>query len=62
MHPGVHIVSDVRFGSQAFKCGRIQPGDEIVQIDFQTVVGWSTKKLMEVRKSDQFESKNTLGR
>ena len=49
VHPGVHIVSDVRFGSMAYKCGRIQPGDEVVQTNFQTVVGWSTKKLMEVR-------------
>lgn len=42
-----HLVMEVRFGSLAYQCGRIQPGDEIVQVNYQTVVGWSTKNVME---------------
>ena len=30
--PGVHIISEVKFQSPAHQCGRIQPGDEIVQV------------------------------
>lgn len=41
------VITDVKFGSYAYQCGRIRPGDEIVQINYQTVVGWSHKKLME---------------
>ena len=47
VHHGLHVIGDVRFGSLAYKCGRIRPGDEIVQTNYQTVVGWSTKKLLE---------------
>ena len=42
-----HLISEVRFGSLAYQCGRIHPGDEIVQVNYQTVVGWSTKKVLE---------------
>ena len=41
------LISEVRFGSLAYQCGRIYPGDEIVQVNYQTVVGWSTKKVLE---------------
>lgn len=38
--PGVHIISEVKFQSPAHQCGRIQPGDEIVQVGLLvTVVG-----------------------
>jgi len=42
-----HLISEVRFGSLAYQCGRIHQGDEIVQVNYQTVVGWSTKKVLE---------------
>ena len=29
---GVHMISEVKFQSPAHQCGRIQPGDEIVQV------------------------------
>jgi hypothetical protein len=44
--PGTHMVSELRFGSLAHQCGRIQIGDEVVQLNYQTVVGWSTKMVM----------------
>ena len=27
-----HVINDVRIGSLAYQCGRIRPGDEIVQV------------------------------
>jgi connector enhancer of kinase suppressor of Ras 2 len=29
---GIHIIAEVKFQSPAHQCGRIQPGDEIVQV------------------------------
>ncbi|RWS05114.1 uncharacterized protein B4U79_03212 [Dinothrombium tinctorium] len=43
---GVHIVGGVKFQSPASRCGRIEEGDEIVQVNYQTVVGWQLKKLV----------------
>ena len=35
---GTHVIRDVRFQSPAHQCARIHPGDEVVQINYQTVV------------------------
>lgn len=51
--PGIHYISDVRFGSLAYQCGRIHIGDEIVQINYQTVVGWNCKNVMKLINQDQ---------
>lgn len=40
--PNGHLISQVEGQS-----GRVRPGDEIIQINYQTVVGWSLKKLNE---------------
>lgn len=37
-YQGVHQVSGVRALSPAYQCGKLQEGDELVQIDYQTVV------------------------
>ncbi len=39
---GVHLVVEVNMLNPS---SRIQPGDEIVQVNYQTVVGWQTKKV-----------------
>ncbi|XP_053210359.1 probable LIM domain-containing serine/threonine-protein kinase DDB_G0286997 isoform X2 [Panonychus citri] len=41
---GIHIVEKVDHGSP-FHRGRIEEGSEIVQINYQTVVGWQLKKV-----------------
>lgn len=51
-HAQPHVISDVRMGSLAYQCGRIRPGDEIVQVNYQTVVGWGTKRILEEINGD----------
>ncbi|XP_063220348.1 uncharacterized protein LOC134529812 isoform X2 [Bacillus rossius redtenbacheri] len=43
---GVHQIAEINFSSPAHQCGKIENGDEIVQVNYQTVVGWQTKKVM----------------
>lgn len=38
---GVHQVSGVRALSPAYQCGKLQEGDELVQVNYQTVVSLS---------------------
>ena len=45
-HAQAHVIGEVKFGSLAYTCGRIHPGDEVVQVNYQTVVGWSTKNII----------------
>ena len=44
-YKGVHVVGGVKFQSPAHQCGKIEEGDEVVQVNYQTVVGWQQKKL-----------------
>lgn len=37
---GIHRVTDIKYNSPAHNSGKIEDGDEIVQINYQTVVGW----------------------
>ena len=30
--PGVHIITEVKFQSPAYQCGRVLAGDEVVQV------------------------------
>ncbi len=66
-HPGVHIVDEIRFGSAAHLCGRdktgdvgrVEAGDEIVQINYQTVVGWSTRRTMQLMQLSTSDSEKS---
>lgn len=53
---GIHLIGAVKIQSPAHRCGRIEEGDEIVQIDYQTVVGWTQAKLIEAMK-EEFSTK-----
>jgi connector enhancer of kinase suppressor of Ras 2 len=44
-YKGVHVIGGVKFQSPAHQCGKIEEGDEVVQVNYQTVVGWQQKKL-----------------
>lgn len=55
---GIHIIGGIKFQSAADMCTRIDEGDEIVQINYQTVVGWQLKKLVNAMK--EFPAKLTL--
>lgn len=37
---GIHKISDIKYNSPAHNSKKIEEGDEIVQINYQTVVGW----------------------
>lgn len=49
---GAHLIRDIRFGSLAYQSGRIGIGDEIVQINYQTVVGWQLKKVRKIMEEN----------
>ena len=57
---GVHVISSVRFQSPAHQCDRIHTGDEVVQINYQTVVGWSLKKVCQLMEENPSEMLVTL--
>lgn len=39
-------VTDIKYNSPAHNSGKVEDGDEIVQINYQTVVGWQYKKVL----------------
>lgn len=41
----IHRVTNVKFNSPAHNSGKVEEGDEIVQINYQTVIGWHYKKV-----------------
>ena len=42
---GVHLVTETRMLTPS---ARVEPGDEIVQVNYQTVVGWQTKQVVQL--------------
>ena len=55
-----HLISEVRFGSPAAESGRIEAGDEVIQVNYQTVVGWQTKKMLRLMEENPSEVILTL--
>ncbi|XP_061562864.1 connector enhancer of kinase suppressor of ras 3-like [Cololabis saira] len=51
-YDGRHIVTGTTEGSPADQTGRIHAGDEVVQVDRQTVVGWQLKHLVQVLRAE----------
>ncbi|KAJ6644665.1 Connector enhancer of kinase suppressor of ras 2, partial [Pseudolycoriella hygida] len=45
---GIHVITDIKNKSPAHTSGKIEEGDEIVQINYQTVVGWQYKKVIQL--------------
>ena len=43
---GIHMIVRVQDPSPSSRCGRIEEGDEIIQIRYQTVVGWTMNKVV----------------
>lgn len=46
-YSGIHVVGGINALSPAHKNGHIEEGDEIIQINYQTVVGWQLKVRQE---------------
>lgn len=49
--PGLLTISEVVFSSPAHRSGRISNGDEIIQVDYQTVVGWPVQQVKDLIKT-----------
>ncbi|XP_022289040.1 connector enhancer of kinase suppressor of ras 2-like isoform X2 [Crassostrea virginica] len=47
---GVHVIGEVKDRSPADLCGKIEKGDEVVQVDQKTVVGWQLQRLVDTLK------------
>ncbi|KAG5675693.1 hypothetical protein PVAND_005577 [Polypedilum vanderplanki] len=51
-YQSIHRVTDIKYNSPAHNSGKVEDGDEIVQINYQTVIGWQYKKvLMQLQES-----------
>jgi connector enhancer of kinase suppressor of Ras 2 len=46
MNSGIQRITDIKFNSPAYHSGKIEDGDEIVQVNYQTVVGWNDKRVI----------------
>ena len=55
--PGVHLVTETRMLNPS---ARLEPGDEIVQVNYQTVVGWQNKKVLQLMAENPVELILTL--
>ncbi|KAK9870665.1 hypothetical protein WA026_008227 [Henosepilachna vigintioctopunctata] len=42
----VHQIAEIKYGSPAHGSSKIEEGDEIVQVNYLTVVGWQRKNVM----------------
>ncbi|CAH0556503.1 unnamed protein product [Brassicogethes aeneus] len=42
----IHQICDIKYGYPAHSCNKIENGDEIVQVNYQTVAGWHRKNVM----------------
>ncbi|XP_044267654.1 uncharacterized protein LOC123013286 [Tribolium madens] len=42
----IHQIAEIKYGSPAHGSSKIEEGDEIVQVNYQTVVGWQRKNVM----------------
>ncbi|XP_063698823.1 uncharacterized protein LOC134829592 [Culicoides brevitarsis] len=43
---GIHQIGDIKYNSPTHNSKQVEEGDEIVQINYQTVVGWQYEKVM----------------
>ncbi|KAL8560200.1 hypothetical protein ACOMHN_021694 [Nucella lapillus] len=47
---GIHGISSIKDLSLADMCGKIEKGDEVLQVNGQTVLGWQLKELVKILK------------
>ncbi|XP_022667440.1 uncharacterized protein LOC111266672 [Varroa jacobsoni] len=59
-YSGVHIVGSVKYQSPVQLCAKVEEGDEIVQVNYQTVLGWSLDHLTYILQDRKTEVTLTL--
>uniref|UniRef100_A0A8C1KB85 Connector enhancer of kinase suppressor of Ras 2a n=1 Tax=Cyprinus carpio TaxID=7962 RepID=A0A8C1KB85_CYPCA len=51
-YDGLHVITGTTEGSPADRCKKIHAGDEVIQVNHQTVVGWQLKNLVNSLRGD----------
>ncbi|XP_055036216.2 connector enhancer of kinase suppressor of ras 2 isoform X2 [Misgurnus anguillicaudatus] len=51
-YDGLHVITGTTEGSVADRCKKIHAGDEVIQVNHQTVVGWQLKNLVNSLRSN----------
>ncbi|KAG1940645.1 connector enhancer of kinase suppressor of ras 2 isoform X2 [Pimephales promelas] len=51
-YDGLHVITGTTEGSPADRCKKIHAGDEVIQVNHQTVVGWQLKNLVNSLRSN----------
>ncbi|KAF8778741.1 Connector enhancer of kinase suppressor of like protein [Argiope bruennichi] len=60
LYSGIHIIENIKFQSPAYRSGKVEEGDEIIQVNYQTVVGWQIKNIICAMKEHPTEVHLTL--
>ncbi|GFS38694.1 connector enhancer of kinase suppressor of ras 2 [Nephila pilipes] len=60
LYGGIHIIDDIKFQGPAYRSGKVEEGDEIIQVNYQTVVGWQLKNVICAMKEHPSEVHLTL--
>lgn len=45
-HQFIHRITDIKYNSPAHNSMKVEDGDEIIQVNYQTVIGWQIKKVL----------------
>ncbi|XP_018417939.1 PREDICTED: connector enhancer of kinase suppressor of ras 2 isoform X6 [Nanorana parkeri] len=51
-YDGLHVITGTTENSPADRCKKIHAGDEVIQVNHQTVVGWQLKNLVNALRED----------
>ncbi|KAJ8413161.1 hypothetical protein AAFF_G00091570 [Aldrovandia affinis] len=51
-YDGLHVITGTTEGSPADRCKKIHAGDEVIQVNHQTVVGWQLRNLVNSLRAD----------
>ncbi|XP_069495628.1 connector enhancer of kinase suppressor of ras 2 [Ambystoma mexicanum] len=51
-YDGLHVITGTTENSAADRCKKIHAGDEVIQVNHQTVVGWQLKNLVNALRDD----------
>ncbi|XP_041088900.1 connector enhancer of kinase suppressor of ras 2 isoform X4 [Polyodon spathula] len=51
-YDGLHVITGTTEASPADRCKKIHAGDEVIQVNHQTVVGWQLKNLVNALRED----------
>ncbi|XP_048867326.1 connector enhancer of kinase suppressor of ras 2-like isoform X2 [Brienomyrus brachyistius] len=51
-YDGLHVITGTTEGSPADRCKKIHAGDEVIQVNQQTVVGWQLRNLVSSLRAD----------